>query len=131
MGYRWVDHTAELELRLDGPTEASVFEEALAALAEVLHDGTAPEAVVVDVAVRAPDRATLLAGWLDELTFRAETEDLVPERVERVELAGDGLHARVRAHRGRPRHVVKGVTYHRLSFEHQDDRYRATVVLDV
>ena len=62
MGYRWVDHTAELELR-----------------------------------------------------------------VQRLELDDGGL----RAHRGDPRHVVKGVTYHRLTFEPTDGGYRATVVLDV
>jgi len=131
MAHRWVDHTAELELRVDADTEAGVFEDALAALAELLRDGAANELVVFDVAIDAADRATLLAGWLDELVFRAETEDLVPGRVERLMLDADGLRATVQAHRGRPRHVVKGVTYHSLTFDAVDGAYRATVVLDV
>lgn len=131
MGYRWVDHTAELELRVDAATEAGVFQDALAALAELLRDGAGREPVVFDVAISAGDRATLLARWLDELVFRTETEDLVPDRVERLTLDESGLQATVQAHRGRPRHLVKGVTYHRLSFDEVDTGYRATVVLDV
>lgn len=132
MGYRWVDHTAELELRVEADSEAGVFQDALSALAELLRDGAGRECVVFDMAIGAGDRATLLAGWLDELVFRAETEDLVPDRVVRLMLDVDGLQATVRAHRGQPRHLVKGVTYHRLSFDEVDGGgYRATVVLDV
>jgi len=131
MAYRWVDHTAELELSLDCPTEAAVFEDAVRALAELLGDGRTAGPVAVELALREADRATLLASWLDELVFRVETEGLVPEAAESVELDAGGLHARVRGHRGEPRHLVKGVTYHRLSFEPAGDGYRATVVLDV
>ena len=131
MGYRWVDHTAELELRLDCPTEIAVFEDALTALAELVADGARHGRVSFEVAIEAPDRAALLAAWLDELLFRAETEDLIPERVERLRLDDGVLHATVAAVRGRPRHLVKGVTYHRLSLERVDGRYGATVVLDV
>ena len=131
MPYRWVDHTAELELRLDCASETAVFEDALRALAELLRDGRARDRQTVEVALRGTDRATLLADWLDELVFRAETEGLVPDAAQRVDLDEDGLRAEVLAHHGEPRHLVKGVTYHRLSFEPSDGGYRATVVLDV
>jgi SHS2 domain-containing protein len=131
MGHHWVDHTAELELRLDAATEAGVFEDALAAVHELLNDGSGREEVLYDLEIEAADRATLLATWLDELLFRAETEDLVPQDVERLALEPDALRATVRARRGAPRHLVKGVTYHRLAFEPLDGGYRATVVLDV
>jgi len=131
MPYRWVDHTAELELRLDCETETAVFEDALLALAELLRDGRPRDQQTVEVAIRGTDRATLLADWLDELVFRAETESLVPDAARRIDLSAEGLRAQVLAHHGEPRHLVKGVTYHRLSFEPSDGGYRATVVLDV
>lgn len=131
MGYRWVDHTAELELRLESRTEAGVFGDAFAALADLVYDGRGHDPVPVELSLEAPDRATLLASWLDELVFRAETEALVPEAVERLELGPSGLRALLRAHRGHPRHVVKGVTYQGLSFEPHEGGYRARVVLDV
>lgn len=130
-GYRWVDHTAELELRVEGDTEEEIFCQALAALAALVRDGTAHDTEAVAIELHAHDRATLLADWLEELVVRAETEDLVPEGVAALELHEDGLHAEVHAHRGRPRHLVTGVSYHRLSFDAVDDGYRATVILDV
>ena len=63
------------------------------------------------------ERAVLLVEWLDELVFLAETEDLVPEDMVRIELSEDGLAATVRCRRGSPRHLVKAATYHRLAFE--------------
>jgi SHS2 domain-containing protein len=55
----------------------------------------------------------------------------VPERAEHLALAGGRLTAIVHGYRGSPRHVVKGVTYHDLTFAPAGDRFVATVVLDV
>lgn len=131
MTYAWVDHTAELELRINAPTEAGVFEDALHAFRELAGDKRTGEPTAFEVELEAPDRAALLVRWLDELVFRAETEDLVPDEVERLELGDGRLAATVRASRGAPRHLVKGVTYSGLTFEPDDGGYRATVVLDV
>ena len=131
MSYRWVEHTAELELCIEAANEAAVFEDALRALGELFADGLSGAAVARDVDVTACDRAALLGRWLEELVFLAETEDLVSERTTAFELAAGRLSASVEGRRGEPRHLVKGVTYHRLAFEPCADGYRATVVLDV
>jgi SHS2 domain-containing protein len=130
-GYRWVDHTSELELEIHGATEAAVFAQALRAFAELVGDGHAGDRAAREIACDGADRAVLLARWLDELEFLAETEDLVPDAIDQISIGDGGLRATVRVHRGRPRSIVKGVTYHRLSFERDRDGYRATVILDV
>lgn len=112
-------------------TEEGVFADALHALAELLADDAGGELVWREVAVRGEERAALLVGWLDELVFLAETENLVPEEVGRLELSDHGVVATVRCRRGSPRHLVKGATYHRLAFERSGQGFRATVVLDV
>ena len=132
--YRWVDHTAELELHVEAPTEGDVFGEALTALGELLaehSDEGAGEPARHQVSASAPDRPTLLAEWLSELVFLAETEGFVPERVESLELADDELTATVSGTRAAPPNLVKAVTYHRLEMGERDDAWRATVVLDV
>jgi len=131
MGYRWVEHTAEVELEIEAPTEEAAFNEAAHALGELVGDDLRQEWISREVSVAADDRAVLLAHWLDELVYLAETEDLVPDEVERIELSGHGLRAIVRCRRGNPRPLVRGVTYHQLSFERADHGFRATVVLDV
>jgi SHS2 domain-containing protein len=129
--FRWVDHTAELELEIEAPSEEAVFSEALAALADLVGDGGGPS-VTREVEVAADDGALLLVEWLSELVYLSELEELVPERIAALELTEGRLRATVQGHRGRPRHLVKAVTLHRLELTGDDDAgWRARVVLDV
>jgi SHS2 domain-containing protein len=129
--FRWVDHTAELELEIEAPSEEGVFEEALVALAELTGDASGPP-VSRKIEVEAEDHTLMLVEWLSELVYLSETEQFVPERITSLELADGKLRATVEGHRGRPRHLVKAVTLHRLELL-RDDRvgWRARVVLDV
>lgn len=134
MSYRWVEHTAELELEIESPTEEAVFAEALAALAELLSEESPShpgDVASLELSLAGTDRALLLADWLDELVFRVETEGIVPVAVERIHLDEAGLTATVRAIRAVARPLVKGITHHRLAFERWDRGFHATVVLDV
>jgi SHS2 domain-containing protein len=135
--HRWVDHTAELELEIEAASEQGVFEEALAALGGLLAERTGGEEetdakpVRHEVSASAPDRATLLAEWLSELAYLAESEGFVPTRAVRLELLGNALDATVVGRRASPPHLVKGVTYHRLGIWEEDETWRARVIFDV
>jgi SHS2 domain-containing protein len=132
--YRWIDHTSELELRVEAETEAGVLHDATRALAELLRGEGRPgagEPVRREVTVDADDRAQLLAAWLEELVFLAETEAVIPEDVRFETLDERGLRACVDGRLGDPPHLVKAVTYHRLSFDRAGSGWAATVVLDV
>jgi SHS2 domain-containing protein len=131
MSYEWIDHTAELELRIEAPTEAAVFEHALQAVRELLVDSDSGESVSRELVIEADDRAALLAAWIEELVYLAETEGLVPERVTAIQLHGGGLAASITASSAEPPHLIKAATYHRLQFEPSNGGFRATVVLDV
>jgi SHS2 domain-containing protein len=128
--YRWVDHTGEVELAIDAADEREVFADALAALAELLGvAGDIPERRRVVASAR--DRPALLAAWLEELLFLAESEGFEAERLESLSLTADGLEADVAGRLGEPPPLVKAVTYHRLEFARTESGYRARVVLDV
>ena len=118
-------------MEIEAATEEALFTDALHALRELLADDLAGARVWREVALECHERAALLVLWLDELVFLAETEDLVPEEVERMELSDSDLVAVVRCRRSRPRHLVKGATYHDLAFERSNGGFRAKVVLDV
>jgi SHS2 domain-containing protein len=132
--FRWVDHTAEVELAIEAATEPDVLANAVAALAELLgFAGDAPQATARrTVSVHATDRPALLAAWLEELVFLAESEGFVATRVVSLELDDEsGLQATVAGVIDDPSPIVKAVTYHRLTFEARRDGYTASVVLDV
>jgi SHS2 domain-containing protein len=129
--YRWVDHTAEVELHIETQTREEVFADAAAAFAELVSRNDEGERAEHEVTVEARDEAGLLVAWLEELVFLAETEDFVPERLERLELTEGRVTALVSGRRGGPAHLVKAVTYHGLEFAQQNGVWRAKVVLDV
>lgn len=128
--YRWVDHTAELELAIEAGSEREVFADALAALGE-LWGASAGSGARRKVAADAPDRGALLAGWMEELVFLAESEGFVGTELERLQLSADSVQATVTGRLGEPAPIVKAITYHGLVFERSPGGYLARVVLDV
>jgi SHS2 domain-containing protein len=127
--FRFVEHTGELEVELEADSPEGVLEEARRAFEELVGRG-ADEAVDLPVEVEASDLPSLLAAWLDELVFIADTEGVVAESADLV-LTGRRLTGVVRGRRGEPRPIVKAVTLHRLRFRPENGVWRGRVVLDV
>lgn len=134
--YRWVDHTSEVEIEIEAASEQEVLADALSALAELLDVPRGRRARAQGgerrmVHAEGVDRPALLAAWLEELVFLAESEGFVATGIERLELGPDALDATVSGSLAYPPPLVKAVTYHRLTFEPADGGYVARVVLDV
>jgi SHS2 domain-containing protein len=129
--YRWIDHTAEVELAIEGENERQVLEEGLLALAELLGFAAAHGGDERTLVLEAPDRPALLAGWLEELVFLAESEGFVATELQSLELGSGRLEAVVTGLLDEPPPLVKAVTYHGLRFERRAGGYFASVVLDV
>jgi SHS2 domain-containing protein len=130
--YRWVDHTSELELEIGALSERGVLIEGLHALAELLEGDSSPsEHERRTVVASAHDRPALLAAWLEELVFLAETDSFIALEVEQMDIGAEQVAATVAGPRGEPRPIVKAVTYHRLEFEGCGRGYRGRVVFDV
>lgn len=130
--YGWAEHVGELELHLEAADEAGVFLEALRAMGDLLEeDGGEGAMERFDVSADGADRALLLAAWLEELAFLAESEGVIPAAADDFVLEPGRIGARISGRRGHPPHLVKAVTYHRLAFEQHDGGWRAVVVLDV
>jgi SHS2 domain-containing protein len=129
--YRWVDHTAEVELEIEAASEREVLEAALRALAELLGIEEAHGDERRTIALQADDRPALLAAWIEELAFLAESEGFVATHVRALDLQTDGLEASVGGVLDEPPPLVKAVTYHRLAFQPSGAGYVARVILDV
>jgi SHS2 domain-containing protein len=129
--YRWIEHTAELELEITAPTKEMIFEEALRAFAELVGRDSGGERAEYQVTATAADAPALLAEWLGELVFLAETKDFVPERLTQLEVGEGDLSALVAGRCDEPSHIVKSVTYHNLELRMNGANWLARVVLDV
>ncbi|HZO97961.1 MAG TPA: archease [Gaiellaceae bacterium] len=129
--YRFAEHGGEVELELEAPTAAGIFEAAVAALAELVSAGADGEPARRELELRGEDPALLLVDTLNELVYLGEVEGFVPERLEAVELAGGRLRATVAGRRGRARPLVKAVTLNSLELAQEEGSWHGRVVLDV
>jgi protein archease len=130
--YRFVEHTGELEIEIEAPTIEDVFADALAAFVELLRDGAAGgDRMTSEIDLQGDDTPTLLADFLSELVFLAETQGFVPERLIGTKVSRRRLRATVQGRRGDPSPLVKAVTYHDLELRRERDGWSARLVLDV
>ena len=131
--HRWIEHTAELQLELHARSEAAIFVQAVHALRELLEDDEPAAGARAErtVEAEATDRGALLAEWLAELVFLAETEGLVPDEARNLVVGEDTVTAVIVGRLAEPRHLVKAVTYHDLELHRDREGWRGNVVLDV
>jgi SHS2 domain-containing protein len=127
--YRFVEHTAELEVELEADSPEGVLEEARRAFAELAGTGDG-ELLERRVSLQTADLSALLAAWLEELVFLADAEGLVAEAADLV-LEDTTLTGVVRGRHGLPRPLVKAVTLHRLRFRQEGASWHGRAVLDV
>jgi len=132
MTFEWVDHTAELELRIEAPTKEAVFADAVEALAELVGVSDPSDPVQLRVRAAASDDAALLAEFLSELIYLSETAQFGVERADDVQLGDGEIRATVTGRYGEGTlDFVKAVTYHGLEVRRDGSRWHARVVLDV
>lgn len=142
MGFRFLDHTADLAVEVTAPTVPGLFAEAARAFTDCITDvETIESRQRLNVRLATSGLDALLVDFLSELVFRFEGGGFLPCRAL-VSLDGGAergweLQARLE---GEPfdldrhpyRTQVKGITWHGLTFERlEDESWRAVVVLDV
>ena len=133
MGYRILEHTADIGIEATAPDIPTLFSEAVRGLAAVILDAEPPEPFDrVAASAEADDPAALLAEVLLEALWRFESSGWLPVHAELEvspttaagtfgvvnDITMDGP-------------AIKAVTYHQLAVERTADGWRATVFFDV
>jgi SHS2 domain-containing protein len=132
--YEFADHTSELRIRLLAGSLGELLAEAGRALAEIQLRGAAPAAAGEwrRLELSAPDRAGLLAEWLNELIYLAETERWIATEFA-VDRAGErSVSALARGTTvERASGLVKAATLHGLRVDEVPGGFAGEVVLDI
>jgi len=136
--YEPLEHTAEAGVIARGATLAEAFANAAEGMyALVLELDGIEEREERSVTLDDERPEALLVGWLLELLFLTETEQLVFRRFAVDELSETRLRGRAWGERFDPeRHrtynvMVKAVTHHLLEIEREDGGYRVQVLFDI
>jgi SHS2 domain-containing protein len=128
--YEWLNHTAEIELRVVADTVEGVFADAADAFGRYVELGADGDPARHELDLEAPDRGALLVTLLEELIFLADTERFVPDRME-LRVEQNRLVGTLEGRRTRIDPIMKAATYHGLQFERTDGVWNARVVFDV
>lgn len=138
---RELSHTADIGFRVEASTLADLFRLAASGLVAALGTEPAGESRREErIRLARPDLERLFVAWLRELLHGAMAGRSVPSVKEiAVEEDANGDVARISARvawrawgpETDPEREIKGVTYHGLEVRREDDRWHATVVLDV
>ena len=132
-----LEHTADIGFRARGRTLAGLFEsaaEALVALALELEDVSPRESYAL--AAEGEDLESLLVNWLSEVLYWLDGKRVAMRRFEVKEIASgrvaaEGFGEPLDPARHRAKLVVKGVTYHQLRIERDEQGWVAEVYLDI
>ena len=136
--YEYLEHTADMGLMVRGGSLSELLAHAAQGLFETIAVvATVDETVSVEIHLTAESVEELFVGWLDELIFRHETEEVFFKRAEIQQCSETEMSAMVY---GEPvnfdKHAVyteiKSVTYHQLQVvQKQDGSWFAQVIFDL
>ena len=135
--YQYIDHTADLGIKVFGDTLAELFENAAFGLFDNITnlEKVSPNSEF-SVEVQATDREALLVNWLSELNYLFLTRKELFESFHITEMNNEHLTATVEGEKldiGRHEIYteVKAVTYHKLYVKKSDQGWEAQVIFDL
>lgn len=135
MGFRFLEHTADMRAECRAPTFTGVLETAAQALyALTLRETRAGRDSTCTIAVKGSSREELLVRWLQELIFLLDVDRFVATEFT---FSGDdpsGVTAEVRGYICLPderAEEVKSATYHELEVRDTDEGCVAHVIFDL
>jgi SHS2 domain-containing protein len=139
--FEFLEHMADAYIAAYGKDLAEAFENAAAAMFEVMTDIKKVKPEVEDyVEVEAADEYALLYNWLEELLVKSEINEMLYSKFEISELArtvdGFRLKAKIWGEKFNPeKHPqkvgVKAVTYHRMEITKEPGKTAVKFILDI
>ena len=135
MGYRFLEHTADIKLRAEGSSLAEALESALNGLASLIRGNATPaEKSEFTIEESSEYLEDLVVMSLEALLVICEVKKFLPSKVRVVELEEEPYYVRAVVLGEEVEEVetpVKAVTYHQLKVEKEEGRWIIEVVLDI
>lgn len=132
MTYHFIDHTADIGIRVVSGDVKGLFEEAAQALIDIMGAGCHEDSHKEKISVRGIDRVDVLVRWLQELLYRIEVEDLRIAALTVLEVNDNGMEALVAGTTtpAKLHEEIKAVTYHNLEILEVDNHVETTIIFD-
>ena len=131
-----INHTADVGIKAYGADMKAAFANAARGLFSLITELDDIEEVIHrDTELTAPDQESLLVGWLNELIYLFDAENMLFKRFDITQLSQTQLKARSYGHKvDSSKHKiktgVKAATYHMLKIE-RNNGSKVQVLFDI
>ena len=135
--WREIEHTADTGLEVEGGTMEELFRNAAdGMIALMLEPGGVDPRVRRGIAAEGPDAESLLVGWLEEILYLFDAENVAPRRtadlrIEKDRVAGEIEGERFDTARHNTVYGIKAVTWHELKIKEENGIFRVRIIFDV
>lgn len=132
--FEFLEHTADIKLKLYGSTMQELFENGVLAFASYSNSGNkiSPSmGKVIDI--KGDDTSSLLYNFFDELVYLVDADHFIVSKAQ-ITLRGNNLHAELFGDKTDKYNLkqVKAATYAEMSIQkRKSGNWEAIVVLDV
>ncbi|MGC9323158.1 MAG: archease [Desulfomonilia bacterium] len=132
MPYVYIDHTADIGVRISASNIRELFRDAGYALVDVMKAASDDDREQVEITSEGIDRIDLLVRWLQEILYVIEVKDFRVSRIVITSLGETDLTASLTGMFSKTQlaREIKAVTYHNLDIRDVDNHLEATIILD-
>ncbi len=134
MGYRFIDHTADIAFEVWGKDVKELIENATLAFYDAfVHVEKLDKNRTVDLSIEAEEVDLLLYKWLNELLYLLDTEFFAAREVSvnASEFKVEGILIGSRVTREIVKVQPKAITMHNYRVEKEEGGYRTVIVVDI
>lgn len=135
--FEYIDHTADVGIKIYGTSLAELFSNAALGLFDIIANlNKVNPNTERSIEIEATDREDLLVSWLSELNYLFFTERVIYKEFQIENIGDTSLSARVHGEKvDYDRHEiyteVKAVTYHHLYVKERPPGWEAQVIFDL
>ena len=131
----FLDHTADIRIRITGSSFAQLFRESLQAMNQILgpiDDSGKSQSEFYNLEVKATDRTTLLVDFLSEVLTQTHISNVLYDTIDFVSLEETGLRAQLSGYTITAfEEDIKAVTYHEAEVIEKDGTWSTVIVFDI
>ncbi|MCF8145408.1 MAG: archease [Deltaproteobacteria bacterium] len=132
-----LDHTADMGIRVTGPTLSHLFENAAQSLMQIMiKERPAANTSVLRLSVSGEDLSDLMVRWLGEIHYLLEGDNTVVMDIDIDSITETRVEATLHVVSFNPEQhevvtEIKAVTYHQIEVARRGNSWQATVIFDL
>ena len=132
--FKFLEHKADLKIRIYGRDLAELFVNAALSLAEQQNPKIYPSAdrEWESIEIQSSDLESLLIDWLNEILSQSDLNQKIYNHFKIEEISENQLKAKIAGVKTEQKQTeIKAATYHGLEIKKTNNHWQAIVILDI